>query len=68
MTYEPLIEKIVLSARGSARREVLLSEIQVPDLWEIATRKLNPTDRKAVLETWHLAHDLLDNLRGNIPS
>ena len=60
--------KIVLSPGGSARREVELDEIQVPNLWHIAQalRTVAIKDPEAsdmVLETWHLAHDLKANLR-----
>ena len=64
--------KVILAARGQARREVELSEVRVPDLWHIATdfgsgtkeSTLTPTQkREVVLECWHLAHDLLANLQ-----
>lgn len=48
---------IVLFPNGEARREVLASHIEVPDLWHFAM-KLKGDDQKAVLETWHLANEL----------
>jgi len=59
-------DKIIRSPHGEGRREVEISKVYIPDLWGAAARVDNPVDREAILETWHLAHDLLDNLRGNI--
>jgi hypothetical protein len=76
---------ITLSPRGAARREVLLTDIQIPDMWHLASvlsqldqhckhiRKcpIAPINRdgwfkrdaQMILETWHLAYDLLDHLK-----
>lgn len=35
--------------------------IEIPDLWHIAA-KLPDDERQMVLDTWHLAHDLLTHL------
>ena len=58
--------KIVLSPRGSGRREVDLAEIQIPDLWHLAMdlkarKKLIASEM--VLDAWHLCHDLLEHIR-----
>lgn len=44
-------------------RFVDVNDIQIPDLWQIAMRILDQDDRKAVLDTWHLAHDMLTALQ-----
>jgi len=63
--------KIIRSMDGTARREVELSDIKVPDMWHLYIRlredkRLDNGLRAAaedVLETWHIAHDLLKNLK-----
>ncbi len=57
---------IILAPRGAARRTIALADIQVPDAWHAAMRLLDhdeETMSKVVIETWHLANDLLDKLR-----
>ncbi len=60
---------VIRCPRGTDRREVPLDQIQVPDLWHVA-RYLEAKHEKraadAVLECWHLAHDLLLNLKGEV--
>ena len=59
--------KIIRAPKGEGRQEVILGNIEIPDLWHIAMSF--PTDspeQKAILETWHLAHDLKKNLAGDI--
>ena len=63
------------SKGGTAEREEIISQIQVPDLWElyIALKDGNLTRSKqvqarwadTVLETWHLSHDLKRHLQTN---
>ena len=65
------------SKGGSAEREEIISQIQVPDLWKIAELfqdKANaiylPTAARkaaadAILECWHLAHDMKRHLQSN---
>ena len=63
------------SKGGSAEREEIISQIQVPDLWElyIALKDGNLTRSKqvqarwadTVLETWHLSHDLKRHAQSN---
>lgn len=48
---------VVLFPDGEARRSVLPSQIEIPDLWALAM-KLEDSEQKAVLDVWHLAHDL----------
>ena len=53
---------VVLAKGGTDERIVEVREIVIPDLWHIANR-LPADERDAVLETWHLAHNLLDHLK-----
>lgn len=60
---------IIRSPKGEGRREVDLASVQIPDLWHVAMRlgeEGKPASRTAVLECWHLCHDLLANLRGDV--
>ena len=62
---------------GTAEREEIISQIQVPDLWKIAelfqgksnTIYMSKANREAVadavLECWHLAHDMRKHLQTN---
>jgi hypothetical protein len=60
-------KKVILSPKGSARKEVPIGEINIPDLWHIAMAyPENSREREAILETWHLAHDLKRNLAGDV--
>ena len=65
------------SKGGTAEREEIISQIQVPDLWKIAeifqgksnTIYMSKANREAVadaiLEAWHLAHDMKRHLQSN---
>ena len=65
------------SKGGTAEREEIISQIQVPDLWKIAevfqgksnTIYMSKANREAVadaiLECWHLAHDMRKHLQAN---
>ena len=65
------------SKGGTAEREEIISQIQVPDLWKIAeifqgksnTAYMSKANREAVadaiLECWHLAHDMRKHLQAN---
>ena len=65
------------SKGGTAEREEIISQIQVPDLWKIAeifqgksnTMYMSKANREAVadaiLECWHLAHDMRKHLQSN---
>lgn len=58
--------KIIRNPNGSARHEVDVNDIVVPDLWHVAMwlRRQGETEASAeVLETWHLCHDLLNVLK-----
>lgn len=75
------MDTIIRAPRGQARRVVKVSDIEIPDLWHIsgyldneakACEARDPRQaevlRKAaddVREVWHLAHDLLENIRTN---
>ena len=62
------------SKGGTAEREELISQIQVPDLWGMISHlkdggTLNKVSRTqiadAMFETWHLAHDMKRHLQSN---
>ena len=65
------------SKGGTAERDEIISQIQVPDLWKIAeifqgksnTVYMSKANREAVadaiLECWHLAHDMKKHLQSN---
>ena len=57
--------KIIRAPKGTNRCEIALKDIKIPDLWHIAMTFREPV-RGAILETWHLAHDLLQNLAGDV--
>lgn len=54
---------ITLAKGGTREREILVSQIKIPDLWHIANRQENIHDREQILETWTLAHAMLRELR-----
>jgi len=63
------VKTIIRCPKGTARREVPLAEVQVPDLWHTGQwlkEQGCPKAGEAVLECWGLAHDLLANLRGEV--
>lgn len=49
---------LIRAPKGSARREVDLDSVEIPDLWHVAI-KLNTEEAEMILECWHLCHDLL---------
>ena len=63
------------SKGGTAEREEIISQIQVPDLWfTIQEMKQGKFSRSKhiqlkvadmLLETWHLAHDMKRHLQSN---
>lgn len=59
--------KIIRAPRGDARMVVDLTDVEIPDLWNIAERVtavpgLGKKAQEAILETWYLANDLKWNL------
>jgi hypothetical protein len=57
---------ILRSKGGTAERTVPLNEVKVPDCWHLAMGLRKAGDEEGagmVLETWHLAHDLLQDLK-----
>ena len=56
---------IIRHPKGQGREEVNIDDVQIPDLWHIAMALPEP-HQSMILETWHLAHDLLLNLRGEV--
>jgi hypothetical protein len=74
---------ITINKGGAAEAQVELDTLQVPDLWHIANwvegeaiRRRRKGDigngldnqAKAILDTWHLAHDLLNHIRNQEPA
>jgi hypothetical protein len=62
--------KITRAKGGTAERVEQLSHIQLPDLWHLALELPGEmfdadTPQGAVLEVWHLAHDLIEHIREN---
>ena len=55
---------IIRSPDGKGRREVELSQVQVPDAWHLAMR-LPQKDQDIVLELWHLCHALKRHITEN---
>lgn len=59
---------LVTRARGGTAEQTLpAGDIVVPDLWHIYIALKNeqrPQAAEAVLEVWHLAHDLLKHITG----
>jgi hypothetical protein len=54
--------KITLSKGGTNERKIEVSKIKVPDLWHVALAQEHKEWKEAILECWHLAHDLRDAL------
>ena len=73
---DPVLKTIVRAPKGEGRTEVPLEDVQVPDMWHLAMWLKSPSRAQTldqmsmehwgemVLETWHLAHDLLLNIKG----
>ena len=56
---------VILSPGGTAREEVKLSDIHIPDLWHLGQGLIKDGRKRSgenVLTVWHLAHDLKRNL------
>lgn len=70
LDIKPLVrtKQVTLSRGGTQERSVPVGGICVPDLWHIAKAlRQSGNDRaaEAVLETWHLANDLLRHAAEN---
>ena len=68
-----VLDEIVRAKGGTAERVVKVDQIEVPDLWFISQFMLEKRQSKrmkemstAVLECWHLCHDLLKNIKGQV--
>lgn len=58
------IKQIIRAPGGRNRRIVAIEDVKVPDLWHVAEKiGLETPMGKDVLECWHLAHDLLANIK-----
>lgn len=67
MKVKPSIPKgtVVLAIRGVEPKEVPLKGLTIPDCWhiiEFIREKGWEAEAQKLLETWHLAHDLKENL------
>jgi len=52
-------KQMITLGRGKGQRQFDVSlEGQIPDLWHIAQAELDLDCKRAILETWHLAHDM----------
>ena len=63
-------EEIKYVYRKGGSVKVPIQEIEIPDIWHIAERigdREGEGNMQAVLEVWHIAHDLLRNLNGFYP-
>lgn len=52
---------------GTSQREEPIAEITIPDCWhaaEVLRAQGYPQMADAVMETWHLAHDLKRHVQG----
>ncbi len=54
---------VTLFKGGKNEKQVPLSQVEVPDLWHIAQAEMDLNCREKVLRCWHLANDLLRELR-----
>lgn len=49
------------------RKDVPLEDIRIPDLWHIALRFRDEGENEVadqILYTWHIAHDMLNTIKG----
>jgi hypothetical protein len=55
--------KTIIRAKGGSRERVVeVNDIRIPDLWVLLHNhdvEVTPKQRAAILEVWHLCHDLL---------
>jgi len=58
----------ILIVQDGGLKEVPLNAVIVADLWNVANRAESKHDKDAILSVWHLAHDMLKNLRGEYNS
>jgi len=56
---------VIFSKGGTKERSVPVSSIQIPDLWHLALAQDDPRSKDAILQVWHMAHDLLRHIREN---
>ena len=63
-----MINTIIRSPKGTARRLVEVDKIQVPDLWHVAEYEREQGNTQwadQILDCWHLAHDLITNIQAH---
>lgn len=60
---------ITRSKGGTKERKVPIDRVQIPDLWHVGRHMIqegglaHKEQGEAILECWHLCHDLLRELR-----
>jgi hypothetical protein len=62
-------QELTRARGGTAERQIPINRVEIPDLWHIALELPGEIDdantpRGAVLEVWHLCHDLLSHIKG----
>lgn len=60
--------KITLSKGGTKEKTLNANDVQIPDLWHLArsVRQSHGNDAEdAILECWHIAHDLKNHIINN---
>lgn len=65
----PIVDIVIRAPKGTARRIVPLGQVRVPDLRhviEYLKRHGHEEAANEVLTCWHLTHDLLANLKGDV--
>jgi len=57
--------KITFHKGGTAEYTLPVNHVVIPDLWHIAQSQSEPYATKAILEVWHMAHNLLNHIKEN---
>ena len=58
-----MTKKITRAKGGTHERTVDVDDIVIPDMWHIAMAQKDERVKEAILEIWHLAHDLLRHIK-----
>jgi hypothetical protein len=64
-----MINEIIRSPNGTARRAVDLTDIEIPDAYHLAMRlkkEGHVKESEMVYELWTLAHDLMGNILADV--
>ncbi len=63
-----MINTIIRRPNGTARQEVEVDKIQIPDLWHSAMflkSQGHKRQSEEILDCWQLAHDLITNIQAH---